>query len=106
MATASKPEPLAVLDQMFNEVVCVNRQPYRHQLNKLTAFQLIQTGKAFKATRLEGSKNISAVGGTVQSKVPDIMVTYHDALNDIESEIVCVPTLLHLSFYSQASLVD
>ncbi|RYP11576.1 hypothetical protein DL765_007718 [Monosporascus sp. GIB2] len=67
--TASKPDPLAVLDQMFNDI-------------------LIHTGKTLKSTLKDGAS------AAIRRKTSDTMATYHDALDDLESEITRAKAVL------------
>ncbi|RYP10486.1 hypothetical protein DL764_000669 [Monosporascus ibericus] len=73
--TASKPDPLAVLDQMLNDI-------------------LIHTGKTLKSTLKDGSVGAGGASGTIRRKTSETMVTYHDALDDLESEITRAKAVL------------
>ncbi|RYP58239.1 hypothetical protein DL770_010471 [Monosporascus sp. CRB-9-2] len=73
--TASKPDPLAVLDQMLNDI-------------------LIHTGKTLKSALKDGSVGAGGASGAIRRKTSDTMVTYHDALDDLESEITRAKAVL------------
>jgi hypothetical protein len=55
----------------------------------LTVLQLVQTGKALRASRKDGSRNVVSGGSALRTKMPETMTTFHYALDDLESEIVC-----------------
>jgi hypothetical protein len=50
--------------------------------------QLVQTGKAIKASQKDGARNGVSTGAALRTKMPETMKTYHYALDDLESEIV------------------
>ena len=48
----------------------------------------MHTGKAVKATVKEGPGNIDGANAIIRNRTPDTMAAYHNALDDLESEIV------------------
>ncbi|QYS99483.1 hypothetical protein H0G86_006612 [Trichoderma simmonsii] len=62
-------EPLDALQSLINDV-------------------LVQTGKALRASRRDAQGNLTHAYGPTQSKLPDTIDHFHNALNELESEIV------------------
>ncbi|KAK4068218.1 uncharacterized protein Triagg1_7461 [Trichoderma aggressivum f. europaeum] len=61
-------EPLDALQSLINDV-------------------LVQTGKALRASRRDAQGNLTHAYGPTQSKLPDTIDHFHNALNELESEI-------------------
>lgn len=53
--------------------------------------QLVQTGKALKAYTRDESGSIAGTGGAIRHRSQEALKTYHQALDDIEGEIVSKP---------------
>lgn len=51
-------------------------------------FQLVQTGKALRASRRDGQGNLALPQGLSQSKLPVTIDAFQKALDDIEGDIV------------------
>ncbi|KAH7127685.1 hypothetical protein EDB81DRAFT_889475 [Dactylonectria macrodidyma] len=75
MASSNTQDPLDVLQLMVNDV-------------------LVQTGKALRASRKDGQGNVAQVHGSLQSKLPDTIRTFHSALDDLENEILRAKSVL------------
>ncbi|KAH7131399.1 hypothetical protein B0J13DRAFT_562529 [Dactylonectria estremocensis] len=75
MASPNAQDPLDVLQLMVNDV-------------------LVQTGKALRASRKDGQGNVAQVHGSLQSKLPDTIRTFHSALDDLENEILRAKSVL------------
>lgn len=93
MMASSPKDPLDVLQAMFDEVVCttIYESPsltFCMEPNAYQSTQLVQTGKALRASRKDGSKNVVSGGTALRTKMPETMTTFHYALDDLESEIV------------------
>lgn len=50
--------------------------------------QLVQTGKALRASRKDGQGNVAQAHGSLQPKLPETIRTFHSALDDLENDIV------------------
>ncbi|KAF7535517.1 hypothetical protein G7Z17_g13192 [Cylindrodendrum hubeiense] len=75
MASQKPQDPLDVLQLMVNDV-------------------LVQTGKALRASRKDGQGNVAQVHGSLQSKLPDTIRTFHSALDDLEHDIIRAKSVL------------
>ncbi|KAI4596547.1 hypothetical protein KJ359_005303 [Pestalotiopsis sp. 9143b] len=75
MAAPPAKDPLDVLQAMFNEV-------------------LVQTGKAVKASQVDGPRDGAIASAALRTKMPETMKTYHYALDDLESEITRAKAVL------------
>lgn len=85
MAAQDNKDSLDVLQDMFNEAVRLHEIFYFSRDIDTDMLQLIQTGKALRASRLDGSGQTL---GSVQFKLPDTLTNYHNALDKIDKEIV------------------
>jgi hypothetical protein len=54
----------------------------------MVADVLVQTGKALRASRKDASGASAPVNVSLQSKMPETIRRFHDALNQIDTEIV------------------
>lgn len=50
--------------------------------------QLVQTGKALRASRRDSQGNLPPSQGVLQPKLPDTIRAFHSALDDLENDIV------------------
>lgn len=98
MAVPKSNNALDVLQQMFNDVVSMRRLSTATvsrslQLSRLTSSskQLVQTGKVLKTGGKDSKGTLAQVNSTVRSRIPSSTDTFHDALDDLESEIVKPP---------------
>ncbi|KPM46180.1 hypothetical protein AK830_g330 [Neonectria ditissima] len=75
MASQMPQDPLDVLQLMVNDV-------------------LVQTGKALRSSRKDGQGNVAQAHGSLQSKLPDTIRTFHSALDDLEHDIIRAKSVL------------
>lgn len=78
-------DPLDVLQNMVNEIVSAHLTT---QASSTDQFKLIETGKALRASSKEGAKDFSSVNARLQKNVPRTIDTFHQALDDLEWDIV------------------
>ncbi|UKZ78213.1 hypothetical protein TrVFT333_005948 [Trichoderma virens FT-333] len=74
-STSPPMEPLDALQSLINDV-------------------LVQTGKALRASRRDAQGNLTHAYGPSQSKLPDTIDHFHNALNELESEIIGAKSVL------------
>ncbi|GFP59276.1 hypothetical protein TASIC1_0012027900 [Trichoderma asperellum] len=74
-ASAPKQEPLDALQSLINDV-------------------LVQTGKALRASRKDSRGNLTHIPGTSQSKLPETIRLFHNALDELEEEIIEAKSVL------------
>ncbi|KAJ4859977.1 hypothetical protein T069G_04965 [Trichoderma breve] len=74
-STSPPMEPLDALQSLINDV-------------------LVQTGKALRASRRDAQGNLTHAYGPTQSKLPDTIDHFHNALNELESEIIMAKSVL------------
>ncbi|KAL7956576.1 hypothetical protein V8C34DRAFT_288316 [Trichoderma compactum] len=74
-STSPPMEPLDALQSLINDV-------------------LVQTGKALRASRRDAQGNPTHAYGPTQSKLPDTIDHFHNALNELESEIIMAKSVL------------
>ncbi|KAL7905902.1 hypothetical protein GGI35DRAFT_124613 [Trichoderma velutinum] len=74
-STSPPMEPLDALQSLINDV-------------------LVQTGKALRASRRDAQGNLTHAYGPTQSKLPDTIDHFHNALNELESEIIGAKSVL------------
>lgn len=74
-SAAPKQEPLDALQSLINDV-------------------LVQTGKALRASRKDSRGNLTHVPGTSQSKLPETIRLFHNALDELEVEIIEAKSVL------------
>ncbi|KAI5460015.1 hypothetical protein BGZ63DRAFT_405965 [Mariannaea sp. PMI_226] len=75
MASQLPQDPLDVLQLMVNDV-------------------LVQTGKALRASRKDGQGNVAQAHGSLQNKLPDTISTFHNALDELENDIIRAKSVL------------
>lgn len=82
---------LDVLQIMLNDAVryeSPHLSPISWDSADMRKPQLVQTGKALRASRKEASGSVSAANTSARYKIPETMRTFHSALDDLEQEIV------------------
>ena len=86
MATSSRPkQPLDVLQSMINGVVSLDLL-YRGPITD--TFQLIEIGRALRASGKEGGRTIANANTRLRSSFPGAIDNFHQALDDLECDIV------------------
>ncbi|KND92816.1 hypothetical protein TOPH_02518 [Tolypocladium ophioglossoides CBS 100239] len=89
-------DPLDALQLLVNDV----RTPAAHLLFHADllplsrAMQLVQTGKALRASRRDSHGNVAPAHGSLQAKLPDTIKQFHAALGDLESDIIRAKSVL------------
>lgn len=99
---ATKKDSLESLQAIFNDVVrhpqlVAHRALYLSLLLTLGTSQLVQTGKAVRASRKDANQSqLTQSYGIVQPKLPQTLASFHSALDRLEGDIVSslVPQLV------------
>lgn len=87
MAESDTQDPLDTLQLMLNEAVSAVSSSFSVFSSDLL-YQLVQTGKALRAARLEGKGWQFKPPPGSPSSIPDTIRTFHSALDTMEGEIV------------------
>jgi hypothetical protein len=78
--------PLDVLQSMINGIVSTAHYISEGQL--LTPPKLIETGRALRPSDKEGGRSLTNAGTRLKSTVPGAVESFHQALDDLEYDIV------------------
>ncbi len=93
MAAPKPRDPLDALQALLNDVVRLHSELGAASICNPVAgsdmsFQLVQTGKALRASRRDSQGNLALPQGMSQSKLPVTIDAFQKALDDLEGDIV------------------